>query len=283
MLYYKIVPRSLPEVKFAHYFAKKDYSQEYFVSFPQIEIVYVKNGYFDVELCGKKERVPQGSFLIFCRKVGTAMFKAEKGIIHMHYTCDIQLDYDCKVTDNITDTFNSTENILLLPLYLPPSDETKRLAKKLIQIVSDHNATESNSIACAITALGLLGEISQICKSTLYEKNDISSSILCYKIKKYISSNITRSFSLNDVAEEIGKSPNYLNSVFSKTEGTSIGQYIAREKIHMLIELKKTRDITFDDACRCVGITDISYGYRLFKKHIGITPKTYFENLLSNK
>lgn len=279
MLYYKIVPKSLPKVKFAHYFAKKDYSQEYFTSNSQIELVYVKNGYFDVEIYGKHERVPQGSFLIFCRKSGPSMFKAEKGVIHMHYTCDIELDYDCALTDNIAESFNSTENVLLLPLYLPPSEETKRLSKKLIQIVSDHNATESNSIACAITALGLLGEISQICKSTLFEKNDISSSILCYKVKRYISANITKPFALTDVAQEIGKSPNYLNSVFSKVEGTSIGQYIAREKIHMLIELKKTRDITFDDACRCVGITDISYGYRLFKKHIGTTPKVYFENL----
>ncbi|MBR5322000.1 MAG: helix-turn-helix transcriptional regulator [Clostridia bacterium] len=279
MLYYKIVPKSLPSVKFAHYFAKKDYKQEYFTSNSQIELVYVKNGYFDVEIYGKHERVPQGSFLIFCRKSGPSIFKAEKGIIHMHYTCDIELDYDCTLTDNVAETFNSTENVLLLPFYLPPSEETKRLSKKLIQIVNDYNATESNSLACAITTLGLLGELSQICKSTLFEKNDISSSILCYKIKRYISANITKQFTLADVAKDIGKSPNYLNSVFSKVEGTSIGQYIAREKIHMLIELKKTRDISFDDACRCVGITDISYGYRLFKKHIGTTPKVYFENL----
>lgn len=283
MLYYKVVPKTLPEIKFAHYFAKKDYQQEYFISFPQIEIVYVKNGYFDIEMCGHVNRVPQGSFLIFCRKVGKAMFKAEQGIIHMHYTCDLELDYDLKITSDVNDTLNSTENVLLLPLYLPPSEETKRLSKKLIQLVSDHNATESNSIACSISALGLLGEVSQICRSTLYEKNDISSSILCYKVKKYISSNITKSITLSDVAAEIGKSPNYLNSVFSKTEGTSIGQYIAREKIHMLIEIKKTRDISFDDACRCIGITDISYGYRLFKKHIGMTPKIYFENLVTKK
>lgn len=281
MLYYKIVPKSLPKVRFAHYFAKKDYQQEYFISRSEIELAYIKNGYFDLELFGRQEKAPQGSFIIFCRKAVPAMFKAEKDIIHMHYTCDIELDYDYTVTDNIIDTFNSTENLLLLPLYLPPSAETEKLAKKLIQIVSDHNATESNSIVCAIMTLGLLGEISQICKSTLYEKNDISSSILCYRIKKYISSNITKNFTLDEVAAEIGKSPNYLNSVFSKNEGTSIGQYFAREKINMLIELKKTRDITFDDACRCVGISDISYGYRLFKKHIGMTPKVYFENLIT--
>ena len=281
MLYYKVIPKSLPEIKFSHYFAKKDYQQEYFISCPQIEIVYVKNGYFEVEMCGKQEKVPQGSVLIFCRKVGPALFRAEQGVIHMHYTCDIQIDYELSLTDDAADAFNFKENELLLPLYIPPSDETKRIAKKLVQILSDHNTTEGNSIACSITALGLLGEISQICKSAIYEKNDISSSILCYKVKKYISSNITKNFTLADVAKEIGKSPNYLNSVFSKTEGTSIGQYIAREKIHMLIELKNTRDISFDDACRCVGITDISYGYRMFKKHIGMTPKVYFENLIT--
>lgn len=280
MIYYKINPLSLPKIKFAHYFAKNNYKQQFPYKDEEIEICYIKNGYFDIEVLGQKIRIPQGSMLIFCRKITPVIITAEKNTVHMHYTCSVKLDYELETTDNLSNILNCSDNVLLLPIFLPPSDEIKALSKKLNQIIIDYNASENNSTTCAISVLGLLGELAQIYKRNLFEKSDISSSILCYKIKKYISSNITKNISLTDISKEIEKTPNYLNSVFRKVEGISIGQYITREKIHTLIEIKKTRDISFDDACICIGITDISYGYRLFKKHIGTTPKIYFENLL---
>jgi len=280
MLYYKLKPLSLPQMRFAHYFTKKNYSQEYSIPRSDIEIAYIKNGYLDVNPNGKTYRVPQGSILIFFRKHIPWITNAERNVIHMHYTADIALDYEYDFTEGNDNTLNSTEDILLLPLFLPPSEETKKLSKKLIQLVIDHNSAEKNSTSCSIAALSILSEISQICKNTLYENSDIPASILCYKVKKYISTNITKRITLSDISKAIGKSPNYINSIFSKNQGISIGQYAAREKINMLIEFKKTKDISFEDACRCLGITDISYGYRLFKKHIGTTPKTYFDNLL---
>jgi methylphosphotriester-DNA--protein-cysteine methyltransferase len=35
------------------------------------------------------------------------------------------------------------------------------------------------------------------------------------------------------------------------------------------------RGLTFRDACENVSITDLSHGYRLFKRHMGVTPKQY--------
>ncbi len=282
MIYYKIFPRSLPKIMFAHYFAKKDYRQYYPSSQTGIELCYIKNGYLDVDICGQKIHVPRGSFLVFCRELSPATIVAEQNVIHMHHTCNIDIDYDLTYCTAPEEIINNTEDMLTLPFFFPPSDEIKRLSKKLEQLIIDYNSSDNNSVTCAISFLGLLGELSMLYKSTLYEKNDVSSSILCYRIKKYVSSNITKDIKLGDISEAIGKTPNYLNSVFKRNEKTSIGQYISREKINMLIEIKKTRDITFEDACICVGITDISYGYRLFKKHIGTTPKIYFYNLLKN-
>ena len=36
-----------------------------------------------------------------------------------------------------------------------------------------------------------------------------------------------------------------------------------------------TKGLEFKSACESAGITDVSYGYRLFKKQMGITPGEY--------
>jgi len=48
-----------------------------------------------------------------------------------------------------------------------------------------------------------------------------------------------------------------------------------REKIRLIAELMEYQGLTFQEACENVGITDLSHGYRLFKRHMGVTPKQY--------
>jgi two-component system response regulator YesN len=71
------------------------------------------------------------------------------------------------------------------------------------------------------------------------------------------------------------KTPNYLNSVFRKATGVSIHQYINREKMRLAASLMEEQSLTFAEACENVGISDLSHGYRLFKRHMGVTPKEY--------
>ena len=48
-----------------------------------------------------------------------------------------------------------------------------------------------------------------------------------------------------------------------------------REKMRLIAALMEDRGLTFRDACENVGITDLSHGYRLFKRYMGVTPKQY--------
>ena len=80
---------------------------------------------------------------------------------------------------------------------------------------------------------------------------------------------------LASLAQVMDKTPNYLNSVFSQATGISIHQYINREKMRLAATLMETRQLSFRDACENVGINDLSHGYRLFKRHMGVTPKEY--------
>ena len=76
----------------------------------------------------------------------------------------------------------------------------------------------------------------------------------------------------------MARTPNYLNSVFKKSAGMGIHQYINKEKVRIISELILERKLPFKKACESVGIEDISYGYRMFKKHTGLTPSQYMES-----
>ena len=73
--------------------------------------------------------------------------------------------------------------------------------------------------------------------------------------------------------------PNYINSVFKKRQGISIRQYINKEKVSLICELMHHRGVSFKIACENAGIFDVSYGYRLFKKSMGITTKEFLNSI----
>ena len=92
------------------------------------------------------------------------------------------------------------------------------------------------------------------------------------RIRKYIDDNIQKSISVKEIAGYIDKSPNYTGQIFKKSTGMSINSYINMQKIKKISLLIKDRDMSFKDACDWACIYDEAYGYRLFKKYMGLTP-----------
>ena len=88
---------------------------------------------------------------------------------------------------------------------------------------------------------------------------------------------------LHILAKQQDISPGYLATVFKKETGITIGQYINSEKIRLISELMNNKGLSFRLACESVGIADVSYGYRLFKKQMGLTPGEYKETSIIKK
>ena len=42
-----------------------------------------------------------------------------------------------------------------------------------------------------------------------------------------------------------------------------------------IAEMMETREMPFKTACAAVGITDVAYGYRLFKQYMGVPMRAY--------
>ena len=132
-------------------------------------------------------------------------------------------------------------------------------------------------MSASLAACGILARLDRLYRQKLHTGRG-ASSLLEYKIKRYVAENIHRSIPLSDLAAALDKTPNYLNSVFKAASGISIHQYIAREKVRLIGELMEGKGLSFQTACENVAIEDISYGYRLFKKHMGVTPRAYLSS-----
>lgn len=149
------------------------------------------------------------------------------------------------------------------------------MKKLLYGAVSDLGISRQEHAFCAALAgLSILQMLSGIYRKQIRVAQS-SASLLQYRIKEYIAANINRPLNLEEIAAQVDKTPNHVNHVFREECGVSIHRYINEARVRRISDLMQTQAMSFAQACESVGIADICYGYRLFRKHMGITPREY--------
>lgn len=166
---------------------------------------------------------------------------------------------------------------VVLPLYIPPSPDNGEIF------------TQIRSIACAKTArlersyfeecADFMLLIHKICErmqnagrlDTISPGNRRH----CTRAKAYISQNINRRLSVAEIANAIGVSKNYLTNVFSSSEGVPLTEYINRSKLSYMMMLIRRYGYTLAQAGKHVGLTDVNYISRIFKRYYGMTVTEY--------
>lgn len=278
MSYTTLQFNTIPHIGFAHHFYMENYCQKHNISEKSLELVYVKNGEIIAEVYGMSFKVHEGSIFLLFRDLPYKLYSAG-GVPQAHCSIQLVFDYSLSIIKDFYE-LPGDFNGLILPLVIAPGAETEMIKKELYTIVSELGTSrEKYTLSASLAAMGILAKLDRICRWELYAKKK-SASILEYKIKQYITEHIHKNIHLTDLETALEKTPNYLNSVFKLSTGLSINQYISKEKVRLIGELMENKGLSFKASCESVAIMDVSYGYRLFKKHMGVTPKTY---LLGNR
>jgi len=92
---------------------------------------------------------------------------------------------------------------------------------------------------------------------------------------KFIKSNFHKDISLQQVAENVEMSPNYLSSLFKKEVQMNLIEYINQVRIEKAKEILLSSSLKTYEVAEKVGFTDESYFSRTFKKFTGIRPVEY--------
>ncbi len=87
-----------------------------------------------------------------------------------------------------------------------------------------------------------------------------------------IENNLTEPFDIAEVAKRYAFSPNYLRKLFKDFTGVAPVQYLNRLRMIRACECLEQRTMSIKEVAEYVGIYDLNYFSRLFKKVIGCSP-----------
>ena len=95
------------------------------------------------------------------------------------------------------------------------------------------------------------------------------------KAAEYISANLDKKISVEEIAAHTGISSGYLSRLFKEFSGRTIVDYINYLKIEKVKELMGTMNLSLRQAGESVGIGDHNYLSRLFKKYTKLSVREY--------
>ena len=102
--------------------------------------------------------------------------------------------------------------------------------------------------------------------------------------KQYIARNIFRKIRVSDIAQYLNLNPIYMERVFKRSEGITIGTYIQRAKVARAQNLLRYSDRSLAEISDYLCFSSQSYFGQIFKKVTGMTPREYqLENKVSEK
>lgn len=94
-------------------------------------------------------------------------------------------------------------------------------------------------------------------------------------VKDYLEKNYMRVCSVEEMAEGIHLSPNYLRSLFKAGTGQTILEYMTDFRLQKACALLRDKSLKVKDVSLMVGYENVSYFSQIFVKRYGVTPNEY--------
>jgi len=90
-----------------------------------------------------------------------------------------------------------------------------------------------------------------------------------------IDASIDSDLSLKRFANELFLNTSYLSSLFKKETGMTLTDYVNQHRINSAKRLLKSTTLSIQAVATSVGISDIHYFTRLFRREVGCSPREY--------
>lgn len=165
---------------------------------------------------------------------------------------------------------------IFLPLQMPLNEDFLHITsifKTLINHYIHHSTI--GKFHCLSKWYELVGMLSAKFCATVNEntaKAKFSSSYFyTTKAKKFINKHFCENISVADISTALSITPNYLSTIFKSDTGMTISTYINMLRVQKIRELLANDDMTMERIAQAIGLRDIRYMQRLFKKHYGIS------------
>lgn len=95
------------------------------------------------------------------------------------------------------------------------------------------------------------------------------------KVMNYVNLNVSEPLTLKNLAAMCFISPSYLSALFKQETGTTLIDYINTQRVNRAAQLLEQNNHTIAAVAEEVGILDVNYFTKIFKKTLGVTPTRY--------
>lgn len=110
----------------------------------------------------------------------------------------------------------------------------------------------------------------------IQEQEKTQGNLIVQRVKQFIKEHYQTTLELNDLADHVYLSPNYLSKRFKDETGLTITQYIMQVRIQQAKTILKNHfELKTYEVGDRVGYSDSAYFNRIFKKEVGLTPQEY--------
>ena len=151
--------------------------------------------------------------------------------------------------------------------YLP-SNIASGLAPKLTELLG--LADQQALAVCKLTELlAQLAEITEAANSDTPQENRLIDRVLTY-----LNENFNKPISVDTVAVQFHITGSYLAHLFKEHTGLSLWNYVILRRLQLVNSLLR-QGLSAEDACYRAGFDNYANFYRLYKKHLGMTPSQY--------
>lgn len=258
-----------PEFLYAHSFVSPNYrfsSRRYRF----LEIVYVTKGGFSINLDGTDFYAKKGDCMVILPGTMATLVSDTKYDRHAHLSVGVQ----CSLESVPGKKPDLRRHIFSFPVQTKPQithpEEFAALFEKLIKA---HNENKKNLVS------GLFLQLCSIISANEGTAVHASKSAYTRKIRDYIENNYQNQITIPLLANYLSITPEYASNVFKRETGETIISYLNRKRIGIAKELLQRRGISIQAVAEQVGIVNVAYFSRLFKKTEGISPSEYRSSL----
>lgn len=99
------------------------------------------------------------------------------------------------------------------------------------------------------------------------------------QVQEYISRNLDKRLSLNEVASAFSLSPSYLSQLFSQWGEQGFVEFVTATRVNAAKDLMANTDLKVYEISERVGFDSAFYFSKVFKKIEGMTPREYMQRL----
>lgn len=110
-------------------------------------------------------------------------------------------------------------------------------------------------------------------------KDDVTKNLKV--VLEYIQENYMNTISINNLSSIVNFSDHYFMKFFKKNMGVTAVDYINDYRLNVATKLLTTTDLSISEIGINVGIPNISYFNRVFKKKYELTPKEYRKKIIN--